>query len=1039
MANIFDIIRGLATKKQEPVARSATKIIDALAIKPKTTTQTQPKEAILPFTTWQKVKSTARNVIDLVTRGIESIPQGIIETVVPKNIRERLGLEETEEERKALQKFAPQIYQERYPTTTAQKISTGLGRFTGQALTIGAAAEAGLPAIQKVPGVSRLSPLLQRALSTGTAMTALEQLSQPPASPKERAKQIAKTLPLYTLLGTSPEGNVIPPTTKKLSSNLAHIIIDRVAAGEMKPLSVSTGERILTNAAIIGEQTAKAIAKTTLKALDPITYLSLAGKATGAVGRKIIQVGGKMLPASIKNPIDEAFGVLFRKSTSQLSKYGEPGRQLATRIIAARDFYERAAASTMKKVQEALGPIRKEEQDNLVKVLDEGAMPLNERVKEATRIIRNELDKVADLAKELKVQVKVPKNITYRDGKAVFTYEKRDFKPLKNYFPHIFNLRDLESGERRQLIVSELAKKHNIGLREAEEVLDQWILSNPDKVYGHLEIGRYFNVPGWEREPALALSSYINNAYKRIANLMFLGEEEIGMRGTNTVKDRLLNEIYHLYGSDSAKYAKKVADRFITGHSESLIGSPVWNKMNQTARKFQIVSKMGLSFIANAPQHLNAALYTQSLTDYTKALLNSFVHRKEARAFAEEVGAIFDSTIKDMLKEAGATKGSFTEKFLKWSLFTPTENNNRIISANLAKYSLRRWFNVLKENPNDRRAQKIISELLLEDPKKVARQESLTIEQIKKAAKRLADVTQFRADIPDLPLWATTPEGRLFTQFKVFAYNQALFLYDNVFGEFFRGNAKPLVLFMTLFPMAGEVVADIRSLLTGQRRPRRFLERYLQNIAWVGGLGVASDIYKAVASGSELGLWRYIGGPVLSDVVGGVVGTVEAMRGKPERLERMAVSYMPIPIVSRVLASHMVPDDTLKKWYRGEVIKAIEDKEPTYAKGLIEELASEKGIFVTRQSLKQSIRSTLEKNYSPEETKRKMEAISQFLDENNIGFDESEIKERKEDIRQKILSEKEEEMTEEEVKKEVDRVLSEESDDDSVLKELLGL
>ena len=45
--------------------------------------------------------------------------------------------------------------------------------------------------------------------------------------------------------------------------------------------------------------------------------------------------------------------------------------------------------------------------------------------------------------------------------------------------------------------------------------------------------------------------------------------------------------------------------------------------------------------------------------------------------------------------------------------------------------------------------------------------------------------------------------------------------------------------------MVGEVTSDIRSLITGSKRPTKALDRYLSNIANAGTFGLALDLWES--------------------------------------------------------------------------------------------------------------------------------------------------------------------------------------------------
>jgi len=216
-----------------------------------TRTQAEDRQEILQAPTrLENLKMTGRDILDLLKKGTEAVGQGITEVLLPQKLRQKIGLEQTPEEKEALKKFAPQIYQERYPTTRAEKIATGVGKIAGQTLPAIAGEEALLPAVKGIESLpalrklltqgatgvyrygkptlgTRIAQLLPRAVAGGLSWTALEQLSREPG--KGRVGEIAKSLPTYTALGlipaAAPEAEQL---AKKLTTPIAHPIAEKL-------------------------------------------------------------------------------------------------------------------------------------------------------------------------------------------------------------------------------------------------------------------------------------------------------------------------------------------------------------------------------------------------------------------------------------------------------------------------------------------------------------------------------------------------------------------------------------------------------------------------------------------------------------------------------------------------------------------------------------------------------------------------------------------------------------------------------------------
>lgn len=133
-----------------------------------------------------------------------------------------------------------------------------------------------------------------------------------------------------------------------------------------------------------------------------------------------------------------------------------------------------------------------------------------------------------------------------------------------------------------------------------------------------------------------------------------------------------------------------------------------------------------------------------------------------------------------------------------------------------------------------------------------------------RAVFRAAQITQFTPGSLRVPPAWQTPLGRVLTQFKSFAFNQGRLVRDMVFAEATRGNVRPLVTFLSLATVSGEVVADVVSTLKDRKRDAKGLERLVENAATVGGFGIV----QSMLVGAEQGRLRdFVLGPTVNDAV----------------------------------------------------------------------------------------------------------------------------------------------------------------------------
>jgi hypothetical protein len=136
-----------------------------------------------------------------------------------------------------------------------------------------------------------------------------------------------------------------------------------------------------------------------------------------------------------------------------------------------------------------------------------------------------------------------------------------------------------------------------------------------------------------------------------------------------------------------------------------------------------------------------------------------------------------------------------------------------------------------------------------------------------------------------LPTKATVPTGwqhpwvRMATQFKSFAMGQGRLFRDGVLKEAYYGNMEPLALFTFGYPAAGEVLGTAKALVRGEDyRHRDSFGRYIDDVSFVGGMGISFEGMRAMAKGKGLN-WAL--GPTVSDAAGLTEAMLRAGMGEP--------------------------------------------------------------------------------------------------------------------------------------------------------------
>lgn len=376
--------------------------------------------------------------------------------------------------------------------------------------------------------------------------------------------------------------------------------------------------------------------------------------------------------------------------------------------------------------------------------------------------------------------------------------------------------------------------------------------------FGHLEYAREFDFPFYDPNPQRVVTKWILGAVDRLETI-----KEFGQKGQ--VLNQLLGAIKRKQGEELGREATRLV-KVATGAIES---GPASQKISLFMRMIS-VPKLAFSQIINLGQNMNTLLATD-LPSFGKGLASVF--SKEGRRQALKTGATLEGIIREMVEKGAGGEYRFAHYFLKYNGFQLTEKINRTVAANAGIAYAKRNFNFLLKNPKDAILKQRLEELGI-DVGQALKRGNLTTEELLKAGQRIANITQFRYRALDLPAFANSDFGKVAFQFKTFAYNQTKFLKDQIVKEMTNGKPdrviRTLIIFGIVFPMGGEVIRDVRSLITQEKRPTKALDRYLNNLMTVGGFGILSDIYSSA-------LYGRLAETALGPTIGSITQTTEAL------------------------------------------------------------------------------------------------------------------------------------------------------------------
>lgn len=653
----------------------------------------------------------------------------------------------------------------------------------------------------------------------------------------------------------------------------------------------------------------------------------------------------------------------LRPTESRIGDQGEAGPEVKRVLRTARDVGEREAGKRIAYLRDAgLMDLTREERFNLTESLQGIADPMNEKVQRIRDAVAWVFEETAVEAIERKMLVRerrtirpgqpVPEGVKLtrgqqerlEQGKRVSLSYKRPFRKRAHFYPHIIpstealkrgairadvieNLQRMgvaDTPERAAEMIEEYRSWIDKGGRsrmlekyliesgqattpaEARALLEQF-RKRAIRRQGSLEYARQVDLPFYDPDPLRVLPPWIHSASLRLAQVREFGQN-------NERLNKLIRDID--LASGDAAFARAAVDRILR-----MVEEPD-NNTARLSRALRMLSgfKLGLSAIPNVTQ---GALNSLLASDIPSTLAGvKAVFSKEGWKFGERSGASLEGVINEMTRYAGAEGGALTT-FLKAVGFTAAERANRVFAAAAGAKYLERLLDELKRGPSpmDRfsfsggasRARKMIAELGV-DPDALLERGSPTPDDILMAAKRFSDTTQFRSDPQDLPFFASSTLGKVVFQFKQYVYGQTRLLHREIIEEFAEGRygkgTRALLVLAIAFPMAGEVIQDLRSLLTGRKRPGfgEPLQRYLDNIGATGALGVLDSVMSSAKYG-RVGEW--VLGPSLGQLATAIeAGYRDLQKGAdtladPLRSVLLKEAFRNIPFLGPLLANRV--------------------------------------------------------------------------------------------------------------------------------------
>ena len=467
-------------------------------------------------------------------------------------------------------------------------------------------------------------------------------------------------------------------------------------------------------------------------------------------------------------------------------------------------------------LQQALGKLKGEELTTFADVVEGKAKSISQAQAEAAATWRQIAQNIHELAVETGMKV----------GK------------ITDYFPHFFN-------------------------QDGKLALDEtsFIDRGANMDYGNLTKARKTDSTDFIKDPNV-LFDYVQHAYDNIVKRAYFGE------GDKT--------LYGAAGKTSnPSQVRSILDTILGKGQQGGLGETI----SQGIRSVE-TTKMGfLSPLTNLTQQLSAVARTDvptAIKTYTKMIQNPEQTVLNAIKAGEIEPGIGDKLLQRMTQLRDASIGT---KWLELIRFNQAEKMNRVFATNAGIEFATKLIDQAKGGSEA--AVRELNRLGITDLAKVTEQDLI------RAGRKVSQETQFATSKGGLPQGWETPVGKVATQFKSFAYKQTGFVRDQavrVASEASKGNLEPLKSALVAYgvgaPLVGEVINDVRSLITNKKRDsKNIVDRYIQDVFAGSSLGLLDNLPGLTGQYGEAGVISSAFGPFAGDVVKAGTAMADTAKG----------------------------------------------------------------------------------------------------------------------------------------------------------------
>lgn len=599
---------------------------------------------------------------------------------------------------------------------------------------------------------------------------------------------------------------------------------------------------------------------------------------------------------------------IFTSESGKLNALGAEGSRVAQGLSAVRNNSETAQANFIKQIPTVIG-LKKRDYNKFVDTLD--TMARGGEVSGVSPKIQRAISEW---------QRMIP---TIRQSAVDAGIDVGDLGDT--YYPHNYS-KLLSTSKGTQKAIDHLVKTGQADNSVEAANMLQHMKQRYATPFGHFENSRKLDLPGYDRGKD-SLVSYVAGAFNKISHA-----EQFGANGEKAAS--LIDDIGKAKG-DAAKLSA-LKSYMISSGSYQWDRPSSYLKGTSAIRSFNRLRSLGLSAILNAGQTTNTASVAgiwRTARAATKLL------SKSEREYVNSTGVIIDSVLNSLREGSGV--GNKLAGKLTAPGFNVVEDFNRSVAAEAGKS----WATKLakKAAKGNSKAEKILREKLGVEGEIGAK---LTKEQEIQASRKLVENTQFKVDPQDLPGWASSPEGKMVSQFRTFAYKQTGFVYNQLLKEaVVNKNPAPLARFLAVGVPIGYVSNEVRKKLRGEdtsgtkgvsseNKSSLFgdLVTSLQN---VGAFGMLSDVGFLGSNIKSQRFPQYLASSLAGPTAGLGLQTVtniqQAAAGNSKALARQGLRT--IPVAGAYASNQILPygGDEFSKTQQGVLDAVPPTQKQSYA------------------------------------------------------------------------------------------------------------